>query len=89
MSGGQVVNAGTITGDVDLGYASFGGRSYNSAIYTNSGGTLTGSLRFGDSNDVFVEMDGQTGVTGTIDGARAPTPIVAPSPNRRPRRWAA
>ena len=68
MSGGQVVNAGTITGDVDLGYASFGGRSYNSAIYTNSGGTLTGSLRFGDSNDVFVEMDGQTGVTGTIDG---------------------
>lgn len=68
LGGGQLSNAGTITGDVDLGYASFGGRSYNSAIYTNSGGTLTGNLRFGDGSDVFVEMDGQTGVTGTIDG---------------------
>ncbi|BCI72860.1 hypothetical protein SPKIRA_36900 (plasmid) [Sphingomonas paucimobilis] len=88
-SAGQLSNAGTITGDVDLGYASFGGRSYNSAIYTNSGGTLTGNLRFGDGSDVFVEMDGQTGVTGTIDGAPAPTPIAAPSPSRAPRRWAA
>lgn len=68
LGGGQLTNAGTITGDVDLGYASFGGRSYNSALYTNNGGTLTGNLRFGDSNDVFVETDGQTGVTGTIDG---------------------
>lgn len=68
ISGGQVSNAGTITGDVDLGYASYGGRSYSSAIYTGNGGTLTGNLRFGDGNDVFVEMDGQTGVTGTIDG---------------------
>ena len=59
---------GTITGDVDLGYASYGGRSYSNAIYTNNGGTLTGNLRFGDGSDVFVEMDGQTGVTGTIDG---------------------
>jgi len=68
ISGGQVTNAGTITGDVDLGYASYGGRSYSSTIYTNSGGTLTGNLSFGDGNDVFVETDGQTGVTGTIDG---------------------
>jgi|GEM_PF-567445 len=68
LGGGQITNAGTITGDVDLGYASYGGRSYSSAIYTNSGGTLTGNLRFGDGSDVFVETDGQTGVTGTIDG---------------------
>lgn len=68
ISGGQITNAGTITGDVDLGYSSYGGRSYGSAIYTSNGGTLTGNLRFGDSSDVFVEMDGQTGVTGTIDG---------------------
>ena len=68
VSGGEVANAGTITGDVDLGYASYGGRSYSSARYTNNGGTLTGNLRFGDGGDVFVEMDGQTGVTGTIDG---------------------
>jgi len=68
LGGGQVANAGTITGDVDLGYASYGGRSYSSAIYTSNGGTLTGNLRFGDGNDVFVETDGQTGVTGTIDG---------------------
>ncbi|NNG56501.1 autotransporter outer membrane beta-barrel domain-containing protein [Sphingomonas paucimobilis] len=67
-SGGQVVNAGTITGDVDLGYSTYGGRSYVSAVYTNNGGTLTGNLRFGDGNDLFVETDGQSGVTGTIDG---------------------
>lgn len=68
ISGGQVTNAGTITGDVDLGYASYGGRSYSSANYTSNGGTLTGNLRFGDGNDVFVATDGQTGVSGTIDG---------------------
>ena len=69
ISGGQVANAGTITGDVDLGYTSYGGRSYNSAVYTNNGGTLAGNLRFGDGNDVFVATDGQIGVSGTIDGA--------------------
>lgn len=68
IAGGQVINAGTITGDVDLGYSSFGGRSYSGAIYVANGGTLTGNLRFGDWSDMFVETDGQTGVTGTIDG---------------------
>ena len=68
ISGGQITNAGTITGDVDLGYSSYGGRSYSSAIYASNGGTLTGNLRFGDGSDLFVETDGQTGVTGTIDG---------------------
>jgi len=68
LGGGQIVNAGTITGDVDLGYASYGGRSYSNAIYTSNGGTLTGNLRFGDGSDLFVETDGQSGVSGTIDG---------------------
>ncbi|MDR6144238.1 hypothetical protein QE363_000031 [Sphingomonas sp. SORGH_AS870] len=68
VAGGQIVNAGTITGDVDLGYTTYGGRSYASAVYTGNGGTLTGNLRFGDGDDLFVETDGQTGVTGTIDG---------------------
>ncbi|MDZ7282982.1 autotransporter outer membrane beta-barrel domain-containing protein [Sphingomonas sanguinis] len=68
INGGQVVNGGTITGDVDMGYASYGGRTYSSGIYTANGGTLTGNLRFGDGNDLFVETDGQSGVTGTIDG---------------------
>ncbi|KTT71893.1 autotransporter protein [Sphingomonas sanguinis] len=68
INGGQVVNAGTIIGDVDLGYASYGGRTYSSGLYTANGGTLTGNLRFGDGSDLFVETDGQSGVSGTIDG---------------------
>ncbi len=68
VSGGRIVNAGTITGDVDLGYSSYGGRYYGSGTYTAAGGTLTGNLRFGEGNDLFVETDGQSGVTGTIDG---------------------
>jgi hypothetical protein len=67
INGGQVVNAGTITGDVDLGYASYGGRSYSNAVYTAAGGTLNGNLRFGDGDDTLVVTDGQIGVTGTID----------------------
>lgn len=66
LNGGQVVNAGTITGDVDLGYASYG-RSYSTGIYTANGGTLTGNLRFGDGNDTLVVIDEQLGITGTID----------------------
>lgn len=67
INGGQVVNAGTIIGDVDLGYASYGGRSYSNAVYTAAGGTLNGNLRFGDGDDTLVVTDGQIGVTGTID----------------------
>lgn len=66
LNGGQVVNAGTITGDVDLGYASYG-RSYSTGVYTANGGTLTGNLRFGDGDDTLVVIDGQLGITGTID----------------------
>jgi hypothetical protein len=67
LNGGQVVNAGTITGDVDLGYTSYGGRSYSDGVYTANGGTLTGNLRFGDGNDTLVVIDEQLGITGTID----------------------
>ncbi|WP_336869353.1 autotransporter outer membrane beta-barrel domain-containing protein [Sphingomonas sanguinis] len=68
VGGGRIVNTGTITGDVDLGYSSYGGRYYGSGTYTAAGGTLTGNLRFGDGDDLFIETDGQSGVTGTIDG---------------------
>ncbi|KTW04512.1 hypothetical protein, partial [Sphingomonas sanguinis] len=68
VGGGRIINAGTITGDVDLGYSSYGGRYYGSGTYTAAGGTLTGNLRFGDGSDLFVETDGQSGVSGTIDG---------------------
>ena len=64
----RLINAGTITGDVDLGYTGYGGRSTFASTYKAAGGTLTGNLRFGDGDDVFVETDGQIGVTGTIDG---------------------
>lgn len=59
-SGAELTNAGTITGDVDLGYASYGtdNRSFQSATYTAAGGTLNGSLRFGEGDDVFVAVDG-------------------------------
>ncbi|KQO54509.1 hypothetical protein ASF14_19980 [Sphingomonas sp. Leaf257] len=63
----RLANAGTITGDVDLGYAANGGRSTRSSSYVANGGTITGNLRFGDGDDVLVTFDGQTGVTGTID----------------------
>lgn len=67
VSGGMLDNAGTITGNVDLGY-SWGRRSYNGAIYVARGGTVTGNLLFGNGNDTLVVYDDVTGVSGSIDG---------------------
>ncbi|MDR6136423.1 hypothetical protein QE361_003430 [Sphingomonas sp. SORGH_AS802] len=67
-SSAELTNAGTIIGDVDLGYTGYGGRSTAASTYKAAGGTLTGNLLFGAGDDIFVETDGQTGVTGTIDG---------------------
>ncbi len=67
VSGGTLDNAGTITGNVDLGY-SWGSRSFNGATYTAQGGTIMGDLLFGDGDDTLVAYDGVTGVSGTIDG---------------------
>ena len=68
-SGGAIVNAGTITGSVDLGYTP-NGRSFATGSYTAGGGTLAGNLIFGSGDDTFVETDGVSGVSGTIDGGR-------------------
>lgn len=62
MNGGAVTNAGSIIGDVDLGYW----YSSASAYYAN-GGTLTGNLRLGNGDDVFLQSGNATGVSGTID----------------------
>lgn len=59
-----VYNAGLIDGSVALNTFYSGG----SSIYLNTGGTLRGNLLFGFGNDLFVETDGETGVTGTING---------------------
>ncbi len=66
-SGGSLTNAGTITGTVDLGYASFG-RSFNSATYIADGGTIAGDLRFGEGSDTIIAYTDDVGVSGTIDG---------------------
>lgn len=70
--GGQVTNAGTITGTVDLGYTqSFDGtpdRAYATGRYTAAGGTVSGDVLFGRSDDAFVQTGEATGVAGLIDG---------------------
>ena len=62
MNGGSVSNAGSIIGDVNLGYWS----SQGSAYYAN-GGTLTGNLYLGNGDDLFLQSGTETGVSGTID----------------------
>ena len=62
MDGGAVTNAGSIIGNVDLGYWTSSGSAY----YAN-GGTLTGNLTLGNGNDVFLQSGNASGVSGTID----------------------
>jgi uncharacterized protein with beta-barrel porin domain len=66
--GGAVSNAGTINGDVNLGYSSYGGISYAIGAYVDRGGTLNGNLLFGAGNDIFVATGDGLGVLGSIDG---------------------
>ena len=68
LSGGSVINAGTIQGTVDLGYTPYYGRSYATGLYVATGGTLTGDLLFGSGNDLLVETGSGFGVSGAIDG---------------------
>lgn len=68
MSGGVLANAGSIIGDVDLAYTSYGGVWFGNGTYIAQGGSLTGSLRFGSADDLFLETGGSTGVSGVIDG---------------------
>lgn len=67
MSGGQIINAGQITGDVNMGFAQ-GRPSSLAGTYISRGGMLNGNLLFGSGSDTYVETDGIRGVTGTIDG---------------------
>ncbi len=67
MNGGSFTNAGTVTGTVDLGFAS-SGRSYNNAAYVAAGGTVAGNLLFGNGDDLFLQTGATTGVSGVIDG---------------------
>ncbi|HEX8421603.1 MAG TPA: autotransporter outer membrane beta-barrel domain-containing protein [Sphingomonas sp.] len=67
VSGGSLVNAGTITGTVDLGYFS-SSRSFSSATYVADGGTIAGDLRFGEGSDTIIAYADDLGVSGTIDG---------------------
>jgi hypothetical protein len=68
LAGGAIDNAGTITGSVDLGFSSYGGRTYSSGFYFANGGTLVGDLTFGSGNDTFIALNDTTGVSGTVDG---------------------
>lgn len=65
--GGTITNAGTITGTVDLGYSSYGGRSFSAGSYIADGGTIAGDLLFGSGDDTLVSF-GTLGVSGRIDG---------------------
>lgn len=66
-SGGAFSNAGAVLGDVDLGFGSFG-RSFSSGTYVAAGGTITGSLKFGSGDDLFLQTGDTTSVSGIIDG---------------------
>ncbi len=65
----QLVNAGTIDGDVHAGSSS---SSYSGSSVDSSQGTINGNLVFGDGSNTLVATltNGlvQTGVTGTITG---------------------
>lgn len=66
-SGGILRNAGSIVGDVDLGWSSYG-YSATSGYYYADGGSIEGDLRFGSGDDVLIEDGSGFGVSGTIDG---------------------
>ncbi|MBB3349644.1 autotransporter domain-containing protein [Sphingomonas sp. BK069] len=66
MYGGTLTNAGTISGDVLLGFGDYG-LSYAPTTYVAQGGTIAGDLRFGSGDDQFVSYGEATGVSGTID----------------------
>ncbi|WP_240499926.1 autotransporter outer membrane beta-barrel domain-containing protein [Sphingomonas montana] len=63
-----LINAGTITGTVDLGYADAANRSYGESSYIAAGGTIAGDLLFGSGNDLLMLTGDSLGVSGTVDG---------------------
>ncbi|OAN59469.1 beta strand repeat-containing protein [Sphingomonas sp. TDK1] len=70
---GTFVNAGTVIGSVDMGYAfpyypGASTRSYSSSAFVAAGGSIAGDLRFGDADDLLLQTGDTIGVSGTIDG---------------------
>jgi outer membrane autotransporter protein len=72
--GVTLINAGTITGSVDLGFASFG-RAYESSTYVTASGKITGDLLFGSGDDTLI-VNGPAGVSGIIDGGLGVDTVV-------------
>ena len=65
LSGGTVINAGTITGNVNLASGIYSGQAGN---YVSNGGTLTGNLTFGSGNNTLIVIGNNSGISGTING---------------------
>lgn len=65
LTGGIVGNAGTINGDVDLGYSPYG-NGYGTGSYIANGGTLNGNLNFSGWANMLVETGSGYGITGSI-----------------------
>ncbi len=76
MGIGTLSNAGTIIGNVDLGYAPYGTGPGPGATYVAAGGTLAGNLQFGTTDDTLVVTGATAGVSGTIDGGLGRDAIV-------------
>ncbi|MDP9055963.1 MAG: hypothetical protein M3N34_01330 [Pseudomonadota bacterium] len=68
IAGGLVNNAGTITGNVNLGYAATNVPNATPGVYIASGGTLAGNLIFSSTNggNELVETSSGFGVSGSI-----------------------
>ena len=73
---GTLTNAGTIIGNVNLGYQTYGGVAAFGASYVAAGGTLTGNLLFGSADDTLIINGATNGVSGTIDGGAGLDTIV-------------
>lgn len=70
---GIITNAGTVNGNVDLGYgfpyySGASSRSYTGSVYVAAGGTIAGDLLFGDGPDLLLQASDSLGISGTIDG---------------------
>lgn len=64
LSGGTVINSGTINGNVNFASGNY---DFASSTYIAKGGTLTGNLTFGP-NGTLIVIGNSSGITGTITG---------------------
>lgn len=73
----DIVNRGSITGDVWLGESLFG----DGNRFVSDGGTVTGNIYFSYGDDVFVQRGTKTGVSGLINGWQGTDTVVLSGPN--------